>query len=257
MKSFLLIILSFYISSSASAQYTIDYNTLSENLLQAVIDNEDTQKLQDLLSQTTVEKLAEGLDSDAKRLAFWVNIYNSYIQIILREQPELYENRGAFFKLKQLPIAGLQLSFADVEHGIIRHSSLEYFLGYITNPFPPDYQEKLRVENKDWRIHFALNCGAKDCPPVAVYTADNLDYEFDYMSKRYLNNYSEVDSSKKEVHTAQLFAWFRGDFGGSSGIRDILVNYDVIPESPRYTMQQKKYDWTLKLDNFIAIPPIK
>lgn len=231
------------------------FNTVSENLLNAVIENKPTQQYQDIIANASVQDLQKDLDTDVKKLAFWVNVYNAYIQIILRPNPQMYEDKRGFFKIKQIPIANMQLSFADIEHGIIRGSQNEYFLGYVEKLFPPDYEKHLRVDKRDFRVHFALNCGAKDCPPVAVYTDDNLDYEFDYMSKKYLTSYSKVDNNKKEVQTAQLFAWFRGDFGGSDGIRKILINYEVIPESPRYKMLQRKYDWTLLLDNFVSIPP--
>lgn len=255
MKSFIILLPLMLISlSSGYAQQHDEYDLFAEQLLQSVIDREDTQVLQDKIYQLSVDELAAGLDTDDKRFAFWVNLYNAYIQIILRSDPELYQDRRSFFKLKQVPVAGMQLSFADIEHGIIRHSQLEYFLGYITDPFVPDYEEKLRVKDRDYRIHFALNCGAKDCPPVAVYSADLLDYQFDYTSRQYLQSYSKVDIEKKEVYTAQLFAWFRGDFGGSEGIRDILQKYDVIPQTHRYTMLQRPYDWTLELNNFVVIP---
>jgi len=171
----------------------------------------------------------------------------------LRPNPEMYQDKRSFFKIKQIPIAGLKLAFADIEHGIIRGSQNEFFLGYVRKLFPPEYEKKLRVTQRDFRIHFALNCGAKDCPPVAVYTDANLDYELDYMSRKYLKSYSEIDNDKKEVRTAQLFSWFRGDFGGSDGIRKILVDYEVIPHSPKYRLYQKKYDWTLKLNNFVKV----
>lgn len=231
-----------------------DFNTISENLLQAVIDNEPTQQYQDEIANASIADLQKGLSTDTKKLAFWVNIYNAYIQIILRSNPEMYKDKRGFFKIKQMPIAGMQLAFADIEHGIIRGSQHEYFLGYMQRLFPPQFEKDLRVSERDFRVHFALNCGAKDCPPVAVYTDDNLDYEFDYMSKRYLTSYSEIDNERKQIQTTQLFAWFRGDFGGSDGIRQILEMYDVIPKSPRYKMLQKKYDWTLKLNNYVQIP---
>ena len=251
MKTFFQTILLLLTIQSVIAQ--VDYNTISENLLQAVIDNEATQQYQDVIANATISDLQRGLDTDTKKLAFWVNVYNAYIQIVLRPNPEMYEDKRGFFKIKQIPVAGMQLAFADIEHGIIRGSQNEFFLGYVQKLFPPQFEKDLRVSKRDFRIHFALNCGAKDCPPVAIYTDSNLDYEFDFMSKRYLNSYTDVDSDKKEIQTAQLFAWFRGDFGGSEGIRQILIDYDVIPESPRYKLFQKKYDWTLSLNNFVTI----
>lgn len=252
MRVFYLTILMLFSTQLLRGQ--INYNKVSEELLQAIIDNQATQDYQTILNNVSVNDLQKYLDTDQKKIAFWVNIYNAYIQIILKPDPKQYEDKRKFFKVKQIPIAGMKLSFADIEHGIIRSSQNEYFLGYIPKLFPPDYEKRLRVDKVDFRIHFALNCGAMDCPPVAVYTPENLEYELNYMSKRYLKSYSEVNDDAKEVKTAQLFAWFRGDFGGSEGIRQILVDYEIIPLKPRYRLYQKKYNWTLKLDNFVDIP---
>ena len=35
------------------------------------------------------------------------------------------------------------------------------------------------VQPMDKRIHFALVCGAKSCPPIRVYTPDELDEGLD------------------------------------------------------------------------------
>lgn len=32
-----------------------------------------------------------------------------------------------------------------------------------------------KVEEVDKRIHFALNCGAKSCPPIKLFTPDTLE----------------------------------------------------------------------------------
>ncbi|MDO1498916.1 DUF547 domain-containing protein [Winogradskyella maritima] len=50
-------------------------------------------------------KLETSLDTDKKKLAFWINIYNAYIQEILSKSPEKYQDRSNFFKAEQIPIA--------------------------------------------------------------------------------------------------------------------------------------------------------
>ena len=192
---------------------------MSQDLLAATQNRQSTDKIVAEISNLSLEQLESGLKNDDEKFAFWLNIYNGFIQVILSEKPELYEDRGSFFKLKMIKIAGQDLAFADIEHGIIRHSQYEYFLGYITNPFAPAYEKKLRVDEKDFRVHFALNCGAKDCPPVAIYDDLKLD---------------------------------RGDFGGGDGIRKIIEKYTGIKVGDR-TLNTETYDWTLSLGNFIEL----
>lgn len=228
---------------------TNDFVRLSADLLETTRAKESTEELQKKLSSFTLQALADGLQSDDEKLAFWINIYNAYIQIILTEEPESYEDRRSFFKKPYIDMAGRTLSFADIEHGIIRRSAMELFLGYLTNPFAPGWEKDLRVKKRDYRIHFALNCGAKSCPPVAVYLDDQLDDQLDYMTKTYLGETTDYVEGKDLAKVVALFSWFRGDFGGGSGIRDILVTYEATPVRPD-KVETKSYDWTLELDNW-------
>ncbi len=111
----------------------------------------------------------------------------------------------------------------------------------------------LRVEKRDYRIHFALNCGAKDCPPVAIYEWQRLDEQFDKGTKRYLERTTDYNADKKEVAVTSLFNWFRGDFGCKSGVKKILKNQGLIPTTKGIDITYKNYDWTLDLDNFIDL----
>lgn len=230
-----------------------DFNKLSEQFLADIIAGRKTNDIRTKLHSTTLEELEKGLTTDQEKLAFWINIYNAYIQVILSENPKLYEDRQAFFKAEQIPIAGRMISFAKIEHGIIRKSQWELGLGYIRKWFPNKFERKLRVDNRDYRIHFALNCGAKDCPPVAVYTASDVDRQLDKGTEKYLQRVSEYNPDTKEVKTTALFSWFRGDFGGKGGVKDILKENEIIPTTEKVELVFKNYDWTLDLDNFTEL----
>lgn len=227
-----------------------DYVKISADFLQKLKDEESTKNEEVILSKVSIDDLANNLNSDTRRKAFWINIYNGYIIKILRLHPEYYDDRSTFFKKEQIPIIQRKLSFADIEHGILRHSQFEYFLGYITNPFAPSYEKILRVKDKDFRIHFALNCGAKDCPPVAIFTEENYESIAEENTGDYLIKVSKYISDDRTVHTTPLMSWFRGDFGGKSGIIDILERHEVVPLGQVSKIVFKDYDWTLDLDNF-------
>ncbi|MEH6772014.1 DUF547 domain-containing protein [Maribacter arcticus] len=230
-----------------------DFNELSESFLKRIIDKKDTKEIQDILANTSIKELDNSLDTNDKRLAFWLNIYNAYIQVILQKNPELYDDRGSFFKLEQIKIAGETVSFAKIEHGIIRKSQWEYGLGYIRSWFPNKFERKLRVIKPVFNVHFALNCGAKDCPPVAIYEWERLPEQLNINTKRHLDKTSEYNSETNVVKVTSLFSWFRGDFGGKGGIKKILKANEIIPSPKGVDIEYTNYDWTLDLDNFIDL----
>jgi hypothetical protein len=162
----------------------------------------------------------------------------------------LFNDRSAFFKKEQIRVAGELLSLDKIEHGIIRGSKIKWLLGLVSNPFVGKYESTFRVSKADGRIHFALNCGAKSCPYIAIYDAPYMDEQLDEISRQFLNRSSTYEPENETVFVTALFSWFRGDFGGKSGIRDFLRKYEVIPQDAKPSLSFKDYDWTLELGNY-------
>lgn len=245
----------FLMSITCFSQKKVDYQEVSKRLLQNLKNGTSYDNDVKILSESTLEELINQFTTDTQKIAFWVNIYNAFIQISLSENPKLYEDRGAFFSDDRVKIAGETLSFDDIEHGIIRKSRCKISLGYLRKPFRPKWERKLRVDNIDWRIHFALNCGAKSCPPVAIYSPENLDKQLDFMTTKYLNEQTSFNKETKVATSVALMSWFRGDFGGKSGACKILQEYDIVPVEPK-KLEFKSYDWTLALGNYRELPKL-
>lgn len=236
-------------SALSNADEDNEFVLLSVKLLEHVKNNKPTEEIQKKLAAVTPDELANFLKSDNQKKAFWINVYNAYIQIILEEKPELYKDRGDFFSKPKFTIAQKSLSFDDVEHGIIRSSELKLALGLIKNPFADEFEKKFRTEKTDYRIHFALNCGAKSCPLVAVYRASNYDQKVEKVAKSFLQKVSTYKKDENTVYTTTLFSWFRGDFGGSDGVVDALLHFNIIPNK-EVKVEYTEYDWTLSLGNY-------
>jgi len=235
-----------------------NYLKISQNLLENIKDDKPVDDEVKTLKNSTLEDLTAQLKTDDQKLAFWINVYNAFIQLSLKENPEQYsdDNRSDFFSKDRVNIAGEKISFDDIEHGIIRSSMSKISMGYVKKIFRPKWERKLRVENIDWRIHFALNCGAKSCPPIAIYDPENIDRQLDYMTKTYLNEQTTYNPQTKSAETVILFSWFRGDFGGLDESKKILKAYNVTPEVPE-NFEFKTYNWTMLLDNFRSLPNFK
>src|SRR5690606_6837123 len=79
---------------------------LSQQFLSGLKDHQNVESLVLKIANLDPNKLSESLNTDHKKLAFWINIYNGFIQYQLKENPKRYEDRGAFFADKSLKIAG-------------------------------------------------------------------------------------------------------------------------------------------------------
>ncbi len=230
----------------------INFQSEAKEFLEAVRKKENTDLYLQTFADCSLEHLNAQIETDDQKVAFWLNMYNAYIQVIPVKNSEKYNDRGTFFSEKQIPIGGTIFSFADIEHGILRRSQHPLFLGYITRPFPDKTEKMLRVKKRNWRIHFALNCGAKSCPPVAVYDVNRLEEQLAASTKKYLNESTTFKKAESTVFVTSLFSWFRGDFGGIEGIKDILAALQLIPEK-NVRLKTSEYDWTLDLGNFIDL----
>lgn len=202
----------------------------------------------DELARLAPKSVVHGLRTDAEKLAFWINVYNAAIQFQLREDARRYRHRGRFFARRSIVVAGKKLSFNAIEHGLLRRSMFGYSLGYIANPLPGRFEKRFRLEKRDPRVHFALNCGAVSCPPVAPYSPEEVDAQLDDAARGYLQAESRYDAEAGVVEVPRLLLWFRGDFGGASGVRGMLERYGVVPEGVAgVRVEYREYDWGLTL----------
>ncbi|MEO7923437.1 MAG: DUF547 domain-containing protein [Chitinophagaceae bacterium] len=224
--------------------------TISQSFLYAARTGEEVKEFQGLLENAEPGALDQQLKDDNTKKAFWLNIYNAYVQLLLKENPDTYRKRGQFFRAKQIVIAGHRLSLDKIEHGILRRSKAKWSLGHFNKLFPGRLEKKLRVDKLDYRIHFSLNCGAKSCPPIAYYDADKINQQLSLATKTYIKNEVAYDLEKNIVHLPAIMSWFRRDFGGKKGIKKMLLDLNILPPGANPSIQFKKYDWTLFLGNY-------
>ncbi|MGB5321039.1 DUF547 domain-containing protein [Lutimonas sp.] len=221
-------------------------NTLSEQLLLAVKMKQSYAEILETLANIPQEDLEKQLLSDKYKIAFWINIYNSFFQILRKDR---YLKQPKIYTAKQMTVAGQQLSLDDIEHGILRRFRYKYSLGYLPNIFVSALIKKWAVTAMDFRIHFALNCGAKSCPPIAFYNVDQLEEQLDLASTSFNQIESHLDHEKKVMHISRLFLWFLKDFGGTTGTRKI-ISKSLDQDLTAYKISYKPYSWEEHLDNY-------
>jgi len=227
--------------------------TVAREFLGSVRDGEPTREHEDVLAGLDPDVLTTSLTTDEQRLAFWLNVYNAYAQLLLERWPGEYErSRRRFFGHEAIPVAGTWLSLDAIEHGILRRSQSSLGLGYLPRLFPSRFECRNRVAERDWRIHFALNCGAKSCPPIRVYEAGEINAQLDLATASYLAQEVEYNPDSGVVRVPRFMLWYRGDFGGGSGIREILQAFNCLPVNADPKVRYADYDWSKTGEMFVG-----
>jgi hypothetical protein len=222
---------------------------LSHDLLRALRRDEPTTEYEVALRDLDPGLLDAALADDHATIAFWVNCYNAFTQLALARDPDQYD-RHRFFTRDIAPVAGRVLSLDDIEHGILRRGHVKWGLGYLRSPFGGAFLRRMRPSRLDPRIHFALNCGAASCPPIAAYTAAGLDDELDLATASSLASAVDYDPETNTATVPRVMRWFRGDFGGKRGFLRMLREFGCIPGDVTPSLSYQEYNWGLESRRF-------
>ncbi len=82
---------------------------------------------------------------------------------------------------------------------------------------------------------------------MSPFTAEGVGEQLEQATRGYLLAESDFDETANLVHVPRILSWFRGDFGGKTGILELLRQHGVIPDEAEPEIQFGGYDWTLAL----------
>jgi len=231
---------------------TEDPTALAAALLVACKRGEPTDAYRTALAELSDDALAPVRESRETALAFWLNCYNAGTQLLLDERPGLYESPlrfVRFFRAPAIAVAGTDLSLDAIENGLLRGGRSKYGLGFLPKLSVTAFERRYRLPDCDPRIHFALNCGAASCPAIRAYDPGEIDDQLDLTTRAYLDSTVSYDAGV--VRVPRVFLWFRGDFGGGSGIEAFLRRYDAIPEGASPRIRHRSWDWSKAAGKFV------
>lgn len=191
-----------------------------------------------------------------ERLAFWINLFNTLvihgvIELGIRDS---VKEAWRFFRRIEYRIGDMLFSADEIEHGILRGNHR-----FPNSPFRPfrrdDPRGKHILDTVDPRIHFALVCASSSCPPIEVYTADNINAELTLSGKTFLNAGGvRIDRDANRVSLSQVFRWYAGDFGATKAARLRFIAPYLYDDADRAFLEEnaerarvsyQKYDWRL------------
>jgi hypothetical protein len=206
------------------------------------------------------------LQTDDARKAFWINLYNMLIihaVIDYGVTNRFSEVHGSYYRAAYI-VGGMRYSADDIEHGILRANAGSPFFG-VPQFRRDDPRREFIVSRLDPRIHFALNCAARSCPPVGVYAVEHIDQQLDLAVLNFVNN-GGLRLSQNTVYLSPIFSWFAGDFGGAwfgrrhqanllRSIAPFIADEEtqrlVIEEADRLRVRFVDYDWSLNAQSIL------
>jgi len=164
------------------------------------------------------------LEAREARLAFWINVYNALVlhAIVALGVRRSVARAWNFFGRAAYRIDGHVFAPDDVEHGVLRGNRRR-----VIPPLRPfgarDPRRAFVIDPLDPRVHFAINCGARSCPPLGVYRADAIDAQLELAARGFVN--AEVGLEDGRIVCPRLFKWYRRDFDAAGGLRAFLLRY--------------------------------
>jgi len=192
------------------------------------------------------------------KLAFWINMYNSLvIDAVIQFGIDRSVSQGvlgifSFFDKAAYRIGSNRFSLSDIEHGILRsNKGLPYMLG--ANFSENDPRKDWILPHIDPRIHFALNCASRSCPPINFFDPDKIDLQLNIATLNFLNQNVSLDVDKRTISISSIFRLYKSDFGGREGIVEFLYKHSNDGELKNFIknnwdslrMKFQKYDWTI------------
>lgn len=184
------------------ADGTVNYTALKESQ-----EYREYRQLASRLGKVDVSVL-----QPEERKAFFINVYNALtVDSIaqLEDPPASPLDVANFWTAYAYSIGPHSYTLDQIEHGILRGNRLHPSTGTLALA-PGDPRLRHCPPTFDPRIHFALNCGAKSCPAVRVYTGGNLEASLEAATKTYLRQ--EVEARDGVLRLPQILQWYRDDF---------------------------------------------
>lgn len=174
---------------------------------------------------------------EKQRLAFLINAYNAYtLQLIVDHYPvKSIKDIGSWLKgpwdQPVVRLFGRTLTLNDLEHKI------------------------LQVQYAEPRIHFALVCAARGCPPLRneAYVGNRLDAQLDDQARQFLGTpgKNRVDFTDHVIYLSPIFKWYGADFEKQAGsVLSFLKPYWPAKDAAEiakggFSVRYTDYDWSL------------
>ncbi|MEE4354775.1 MAG: DUF547 domain-containing protein [Desulfatiglans sp.] len=184
---------------------------------------------------TLLEHVAPKTLPRKEQFAFYINAYNAWtVKLILSGYPGVksIKDLGSLFK------SPWKKKICRIDNKVVTLDHIEHDI--------------LRPRFRDPRVHFAINCAAKSCPPLRSepYRGDRLDQQLDEMTRHFINDVKSNRLTDNTLYVSSIFKWFKEDF--NDDIVGFFLKYAeedlkarLEKNRGKITVRYLDYDWSL------------
>ena len=193
----------------------IDYSTWKKN--QGPLDT--------YLSQISIAQPVSNWSKNVQ-LSYWINLYNAYtVKLILDHYPVQ--------------------SIKDINSGGGPWDLLWIHIGTKTYSLKQIENDIIRMQFRDPRVHFALNCGARSCPPLLSEAFDpvKLEAQLNGCTQSFIQNTVFNQTTQPTVRLSSIFDWYMADFGPD--LFAFLNQYATTPINAGTKIEYLDFDWSI------------
>ncbi len=207
------------------------------------VNEEDMQALDqhiELIAQVSPANHPEQFPSRSAKRSYWINSYNALVLHAVLEYWPLDSVRDVrisfssrvvpgkgFFYDRKIIVGGVETSLYQMEKEVL-------------------------ANQKDPRLHFALNCGSESCPVLRPWEWNEED--LDQAARDFVNNPQNVSVEDDKLMVSTIFKWYKKDF--PSDLNSYLQQYadpDLLADLQNahersYPVKYREYDWSLNAD---------
>lgn len=211
-----------------------DYFSKTDNFLAANVKNGIVNYKSIYANKLQLDELVnflakkQAFTSTNEEKAFYLNSYNL---TVIKAITNSYPTKGpmeipGFFDKKKYTVNGNSITLNSIENDIVRK------------------------KYNDARIHFALVCGAKSCPPLPSYgfAPTKLNAQLDLLTKQSIQNptFTKIDVKNNKASVSMLFNWYKDDFIKAKGsVIGFLNTYLTVPVPANISLENYTYNWAL------------
>lgn len=222
---------------SAAVNHNLYTELLEKYVKNGMVNYQDLKNDEDkldrylkVLEETNVKHLSHN-----ESFAFYINAYNAWtLKLILSKYPGIksIKETGNLFK------SPWKKKIARIDKNLITLDNIEHDI--------------LRPRFKDARIHFAVNCASKSCPPLRPepYQGDILDQQLTEMTERFINDPEHNRLKGNTLYVSSIFKWYSEDF--DNDIVGFFIKFAKGDLKIKLEKHQKEikvkyldYDWSL------------
>lgn len=159
-----------------------------------------------------------------EQLAYWINAYNAHTLHLVASKYFIYSVMdiygGDVWNRVKLKVGGGAYTLNQIE------------------------KEILVKRLKEPRVHFAINCAAKSCPPLLnrAWQARTMQADLEARTRSFLNDKAHNRITATRLELSKIFEWYAADFGD---VRAFVGRYTAVKVNSKATITYRDYDWQL------------